>query len=353
MLLGALDTAASSGATWHVPSQCPTIQAGIDSSSAGDTVLVASGTYYEHDIGMKSGICLRSETGLPECVTVDATGGIGILCVGVDSTTSVVGLTITGGFGDLGGGMWCDSSEVMMIDCRFIENQGYHGSGMTCWNSSPTLIRCRFLDNGAEFGPAGIYCLHGDLHLHDCHFVRNAIGGLQCSSSSASLVGCTFYDNSTPYVGGAINCNSSSMTLTGCTLTENMAIDGGAAVFCRSNSIFLLQNTVIAFSQYREAIQCEDGTSVVTLSCCDVYGNEGGDWVDCIAGQEGVNGNFSADPLFCDPANGDFTISCDSPCAPGNHPDGYPCGLVGALDVGCDSSATERTSWGRVKAMYR
>ena len=45
-------------ATIHVPSQEPSIQAGLNAASAGDTVLVSCGTYYEHDIDMKPSVCV-------------------------------------------------------------------------------------------------------------------------------------------------------------------------------------------------------------------------------------------------------------------------------------------------------
>jgi hypothetical protein len=92
-----------------------------------------------------------------------------------------------------------------------------------------------------------------------------------------------------------------------------------------------IQNCIIAFGPEGEAVRCEEGTA--TLSCCDIYANIEGDWVGCIAAQQGMNGNFSANPLFCDTSNGDFTIRASSPCAPGNSPPG--CGLIGALPVAC------------------
>jgi hypothetical protein len=101
-----------------------------------------------------------------------------------------------------------------------------------------------------------------------------------------------------------------------------------------------------------EALFCGDVASDPALTCCDVYGNAGGDWVGCIADQYGINGNFSEDPLFCDMSGGDLTLCANSPCLP----TGNSCGvLIGAHDQGCPdcSSPVKPTSWGAIKALYR
>jgi hypothetical protein len=89
-----------------------------------------------------------------------------------------------------------------------------------------------------------------------------------------------------------------------------------------------------------------------TLVCCDIYGNAGGDWVGPIAGQLGIDGNIWADPLFCDPTNGDFTLQACSPCAPFSPPN-PECDLLGAYPVGCAGTPIESLSWGRIKVMFR
>jgi hypothetical protein len=70
-----------------------------------------------------------------------------------------------------------------------------------------------------------------------------------------------------------------------------------------------------------------------------VYNNENGAYVG-IPDQTGLNGNISVDPIFCDAAAHDYSIHELSPCAPGNHPDGSECGLIGARGVVCNYIAT-------------
>jgi hypothetical protein len=60
--------------------------------------------------------------------------------------------------------------------------------------------------------------------------------------------------------------------------------------------------------------------------------------------------NFSADPLFCDEVGGDYRLGQDSPCADGST---TGCGLVGAYGVACGPTRVERTTWGRLKVIYR
>ncbi|NIO29719.1 MAG: hypothetical protein GTO29_14330 [Candidatus Latescibacteria bacterium] len=94
---------------------------------------------------------------------------------------------------------------------------------------------------------------------------------------------------------------------------RSLALFGEAAV--------TISKTIIASSTNGGAVACA-GTGTATLNVCDVYGNTGGDWVDCISGQLGVDGNISESPLFCDTASGDLTLHEDSPCLPENNDSG-------------------------------
>ncbi len=306
------------GRIWHVPADAPTIAAGIDSASAGDLVEVACGTYYEHSIQMKSGIALRSETGDPACVTIDAQGlGRVIACDAVDATSLIEGFTITGGVAssDGGGGIRCSASSPWIVNCVLDGNNGGEwGGGASCIQmSSPSLDGCVFSGNQA---------LHG--------------GGLYLDNSSApNVAGCLFVENTSSF-GAGVHCSTlTAPDLTNVTFVNNTSSAIGAAVTCGDQSTPDLTNIIIAGTIGGSAINCMNG-GTVTLVCSDIYDNAGGDFVDCIATMEGVGGNFSEDPLFCDTIAGDYHLRDASPCA-----DAPGCGLVGALDVGCTQAAPQ------------
>jgi len=208
------------------------------------------------------------------------------------------------------------------------------GGALSC--QGVTMSDCVFSGNSAqsEGNPDGNHATGGAV-----------VGG------DLLLIGCLFDGNSAsaaaepPIIrqghGGGV-ATEARMHLIGCTLVNNAASTSGAAVHVRAGGTATIENSILAFSTAAEAVSCAGGTSAFLL-CTDLYGNAGGDWVGCIAGQEGAGGNFSADPLFCQPSSGNYRIDADSPCAPAGSPG--QCGLIGALPIGCGmvGIASDRT----------
>ncbi len=386
----------------HVPDDEPTIQSGIDAASAGDTVLVDCGVYYEHDITMRPGVCLRSVTGSADCVTIDALEqGRVMLCQGGDKETILSGLTLTGGLATyrgherqahLGGGLYCPNSldGPKVVECVFLENDSTrNGGGVHCGTSgTPVFRRCAFVRNWALNHGGGVYstmglgdqcapsfedcvfegneaaelgggcCLYTDggaiLNLVGCEFIMNVAGGsggaLHVVRSHLTVDGCLFVGNSASYIGGALRVyHGESAELTGCTMVGNDAMQGSAVHTTKGDVD--VDRSLVVFGLGGAAASCSvDGG--VAFSCSNVYRNEGGDWVGCVEGQNLLEGNISTDPFFCGEQHPDlpYSIRLDSPCAP----DGNECGvLIGARGVGCGPTAVRATTWGKLKALYR
>ena len=115
--------------------------------------------------------------------------------------------------------------------------------------------------------------------------------------------------------------------------------------------------TIIANCPEGEAIWAPAAVPV-QISCSDLYGNAGGDWIGAFASQVDQDGNFSANPCFCSPDTDEFTLCEDSFCLPGHHP--WGCNqLVGAFGLGCGECScsgpvsTDQAHLGSIKAMYR
>jgi len=355
--------------TWHILpdglGDAPTVQAGINSAAAGDTVLVGCGTYTEHDITITTNeLVVRSESGHPDCATIDAEQlGRVMYCQGFDASTRIEGLTLTGGLSDRGGGMGFSSASPTITNCRFIGNEStFVGGGIDCRvSSSPAISLCHFIENTADWGGGGLYSLDSSSPtLIDCVFIKNSSGhsggGMRCENTTATtLTRCVFSENVSGFGGGFICYSAATPTLTNCTFSANTADTDGGGLYCGGSSALAMNNVLVVFSSAGVGVFCE-GNSTAELSCCDLYENAGGDWVGEIAGQSGINGNFSADPEFCSSQPDEdrhWFLQSDSPCAPGNHPQGTDCGVMGAGDVGCGTTPNKRSTWGGIKTRFR
>ena len=142
----------------HVPADQSTIQAGINASSTGDTVLVDTGTYYENinfygkAITVASNFILDGDTNNINNTIIDGSqpsnpdfASVVSFTTGEDTTSIISGFTITGGTGlldasipaRLGGGIVCLNAGAKIIHNKIIANEVEHqnvaaGAGIAC-----------------------------------------------------------------------------------------------------------------------------------------------------------------------------------------------------------------------------
>lgn len=364
------------GATIKVPSpEYPTIQAGIDAASVGDTVLVADGTYRgegNRNLSFKGKtITVKSENGPQNC---------GIDCENKGAAFSVLELvvleSVISGFAitnALGYGIFCNGGCALTVtDCIVSGNLGATGifingassPGLTIsgcsisGNSKGILVNaasgstvisdCSIIDN-TDFG---IFLVSPTTSaITGCTIRRNTLGNIYLGSGYPTIYACTITENtgsggmlingSYPTItnsiisnndapsGGGIAFSSSFPTITNCTISNNNTI-GRGGIYC-NNSHMTITNSIL-WGNTPDQIDLFSGSADVTYS--DIQGGYPGD------------GNLDLNPLFV--GSGDYHLTASSPCidagtsagAPDHDIDGDSRPQGSGYDMGADEYYT-------------
>lgn len=370
-LSNVVSTATTGGRTWRVAvdgsGDAPTIAAALESAVHGDLVLVGPGTYTWLDQGAmnplamifiardRTGIVLASEAG-PEATILDAQGQHRVLFVqGNNDGVVIDGFTIANGVsppadGDypMAGGLVFHLTDIVVRNCIFTGNRGGQGGALYFGGLGyPVVEDCLFTGNTSTLFGGGLYFVNSQGPVvRRCTIVGNATGGGGGGVAAVSVIlrleDCVIAGNHAEQRGGGLAVYGYSnaedppvpVQATGCTIAGNDAPlgaavrlgaldDGGGSVRAGRLS---LDHCLIAGNTGGPAFDVvPDGR--LDAACCDLYGD--GAFAFWPAGTDISGDDLQADPLFCDPAGGDYRLRADSPCL-----DAGSCGLIGALG-GC------------------
>jgi hypothetical protein len=334
----------------HVPANQPTIQAGINAASNGDTVLVAPGMYNE-DINF-----------FGKAITVASSGGSAVTTISGTSNGPVVQFISGEGSGSVLRGFTVQNGKANT-------SPSFYGGGVLIQSASPTVVRNVITANQAAAGGNGIAVLGGSPQILNNRITHNiqdpgttlGYGGggiLVIGTSSPTITGNTISNNSTTANGGGVvlySVTNGAMLMSN-TVSYNSGNDGGGLWIYNSQSVRLIQNVIVhnagrnggglslfpfqstgfvavnnSFAANSatagsavdvfgpdtgvtffnnlmiggsgfDAVYC-DGTGGSVFSHNDAYEFQNGDFGGTCANQSNVNGNIAVNPLFVSKSN--------------------------------------------------
>ena len=237
------------------------IQDAVDSASgAGALVLVTNGTYAGGGQALAAGtvamvgkpLTLRSMNG-PQFTMINGVGSV--QCVYLASGASLSGFTLTNGWANNGGGVFCALATSVVSNCVVGGNQAVD-----------------YIGDGSDGNGGG--ALGGT--LINCTLTRNSASSVGGGAEASTLTNCVLSGNSAGTGGGAYLSD-----LDNCVLTANSAFyNGGGAYQGTLNNCSLTSNSggaAYGSSLANCAVNYNDtGAGNCTLVNCTVVGNSAG-----------------------------------------------------------------------------
>jgi len=252
----------------NIPDDYPTIQAGIDASVDGDTVLVQPGIYVENllidskDIVLGSLFLTTEDTSYISQTIVDGDSANTVVQFSncAETTTTVTGLTIRNGYGSTGGGgIKILASNPLISHNLITENVAFnHGGGIYIFtDANPIIFNNRIVDNTANFPMAlmggGISCYSDNAIIS-----FNIIYGNYASSGGAIAFGSAvptntiisnnhIYENTAHRGGGIfIHTDGCYVEITDNIISDNDADSIGGAICVHAGSNPVISGNMIS-----------------------------------------------------------------------------------------------------------
>ncbi len=287
-----------------------TIQDAVDASAEGDQIFVTNGDYQFGGRVAPDGSITRVV--VTNTVTLQSVNGSAVTlidggqagrCVYLANGALLRGFTLTNGNvgSGYGGGVWCDSTSIIVTNCVFIENRAGAGGGAY----QGTMNNCVFVGNASSWGGAAYLST-----FNNCMLTNNSNAANFSTLNNCTLIG----PNGGVYYCALTNCilvgnGSFNGTLYNCLITGNIgyASQGDNLINCtvvgNANGLFssFAVNCIIYYNDLRGGANYDNSN--------ELLGNSGEIYCCTTPLPSGV-GNISSDPQMTD----DTHINATSPC---------------------------------------
>lgn len=295
---------AAHAAIISVPGDAPSIQPAIDAAAAGDTIVVAAGTYTgaqnkNLDFGGKDLVLAGAGGALATVLDCEGDGAGLHLHSGETRASLITGFTITRGTGapfgngssNGGGGIMLDQSSPTIREC-IVEGNNVSTIGGGVFmdrGSSPLIDRCIIRNNfGAEMSGGIASGRNSTADIVDCTVSGNrapAAGGIGIflSEQGPRISGCEIFDNQVFAAGGGILIVGGTGTIDDCVIRNNTAgvtveeniMGGGILVIAQASATVThsrIEGNVSTFAGGGVAVS---ELSSITMSHCRIKDNHG------------------------------------------------------------------------------